>query len=166
MIKPSFLNSSNKAALRFLDLNIRQDFYSEHIIIESLKIADILKLNTSELKLISELFGYPDRMTEKEQCLRIITDFGLDLLCLTRGGDGSLILNNEEYYDHPGYKASVVDTIGAGDAFSAAVVIQYLKKKTLREISYSANKLGAWVSSRRGPTPRIDEDLLKIIKKI
>lgn len=161
----NFLNLSSSTAIKFLDLNIRQDFFSVDLIIDSIRMADMLKLNTSELKLIRELLKYPDKMAEKELCLKIIDEFELQLLCLTRGEDGSLILNKEDYYDHPGYKASVMDTIGAGDAFSAAVVIQYLKGKTIREISDSANRLGAWVSSRSGPTPRIDKDFLSSIKE-
>ncbi len=159
------LNSSRSTTLKFLDLNIRQDFFSADLIIDSIKMADMLKLNTAELKLIRELLEYPNKIAEIDLCFKIIDDFDLDLLCLTRGGDGSLILNKKEFYDHPGYKVVVADTIGAGDAFSAAAVVQYINKKTLKEISDSANRLGAWVSSRSGPTPVVDNDLLKIIKE-
>ncbi len=99
-----FLKSSGNKTIKFLDLNIRQDFFSADLIIDSMKMADILKLNAAELKLIRELLDYPNKMAETDLCLKIIHDFGLELLCLTKGEDGSLIFNKKEYYDHPDYE--------------------------------------------------------------
>jgi len=74
-------------------------------------------------------------------------------------------MDESDYYDHPGYKISVADTVGAGDAFTAAVVIQYLEGRTLEEMSNSANRLGSWVSSHTGPTPVLDEEIKKLFYK-
>jgi len=77
----------------------------------------------------------------------------------------AIIMDESDYYDHPGYKISVADTVGAGDAFTAAVVIQYLEGRTLEEMSNSANRLGSWVSSHTGPTPVLDEEIKKLFYK-
>ena len=85
----------------------------------------------------------------------------MDLLCLTKGENGSLVLNKKEYHEHPGYKVPVEDTVGAGDAFTAAMIVQYLKGKTLEEISDLANRLGSWVASQSGPTPELQPELVE-----
>ncbi len=156
-----FLKSARSEAIKLLDINIRQNFYSIEAIEESIKISNILKLNTDELKIIRDLFTYSNNKNEIDLCLELINDFKLDLLCLTRGENGSLVLNSKEYYEHPGYKVSVSDTIGAGDAFTAAMIVQYLKGKTLREISDLANRLGSWVASQSGPTPELRPEVVK-----
>ena len=78
---------------------------------------------------------------------------------------GRLLIDESDYYDHPGYKVSVADTVGAGDAFIAAVVIKYLDGRTLEEMSNSANRLGSWVSSQIGPTPVLDKEIKKLFYK-
>jgi len=156
-----FLKSARPEVIKLLDINIRQNFYSMEAIEESIKLSNILKLNIDELKIIRNLFTYSNTKNEIDLCLELINDFKLDLLCLTKGENGSLVLNSKEYYEHPGYKVSVLDTIGAGDAFTAAMIVQYLKGKTLREISDLANRLGSWVASQSGPTPELRPEVVK-----
>ena len=158
-----FLRSARPEAIKLLDINIRQNFYSKEVIEQSLKHSNILKLNTDELKIIRDLFTYSNNKNEIDLCFEIINDFKLDLLCLTRGENGSLVLNKKEYYEHTGYKVSVSDTIGAGDAFTAAMIVKYMKGKTLREISDLANRLGSWVSSQSGPTAELKPEIVKYI---
>ena len=156
-----FLKSTRPEAIKLLDINIRQNFYSIEVIEESIKLSNILKLNTNELKIIRNLFNYSNDKNEIDLCLDIINDFKLDLLCLTRGENGSIILSGKEYFEHKGYKVSVADTVGAGDAFTAAMIVQYIKAKTLKEISELANRLGSWVSSQSGPTPELSHELVE-----
>jgi len=153
-----FLKMTGKDVIKVFDINIRQNFYSKKIIIESLKFAAILKLNVEELEMLRKLMGYRDKK-RIDICRRLINKYNLKLLCLTRGEDGSLLVDGNSYFIHPGYRVSVVDTVGAGDAFTAAMVIQYLHGRTLEEISNSANKLGSWVSSKIGPTPTMDGEI-------
>ncbi|MCJ7473256.1 MAG: carbohydrate kinase [Actinobacteria bacterium] len=157
-----FLKSARPETIRLLDINIRQNFYSIEVIEESIKLSNILKLNINELKIIRNLFNYSNNKNEIDLCLEIINDFKLDLLCLTKGEKGSIVLNSKEYYEHQGYKVSIVDTVGAGDAFAAAMIVQYIKDKTLKEISDLANRLGSWVSSQSGPTPELSHELVGV----
>ena len=47
----------------------------------------------------------------------------------------------------------VADTVGAGDAFTAALVHGYLRGTSLAQVNESANRVGAWVASQDGATP-------------
>ncbi len=148
-----FLRHTGKEAVRIFDINLRQNFYSTEIIAESLKLSSIAKLNDEELPILIDLLGYQNKKSEEELCRLLIEKYGLALVSLTKGESGSLLLNEREMVRHPGCRVTVVDTVGAGDAFTAALAIQYLKGSSLERISEAANKLGSWVASQAGATP-------------
>ncbi len=158
-----FLKMAGNSTIKILDINLRQNFYSDTMIRQLLENATILKLNSHELKILKNLLGHSIDDSEINLCKKIISKYNLELLCLTRGDRGSLILDRSDHFIHKGYKVKVADTVGAGDAFTAAMVVQYLKGKTLKEISNTANKLGSWVASKDGATPVLDEKILKNI---
>ena len=158
-----FLKMVNNRAVKILDINLRQSFYSGQIIEESLKSADILKLNTGELEVLSSLFQINPKYSEKDLCRFLIDRYSLNLICLTKGEEGSLILNDNSYCESPAFPYEVVDRVGAGDAFTAAMIIQYLKGSTLAEISEYANRLASWVTSNKGGTPVYDSAIKKIM---
>jgi len=148
-----FLRHTVKETVWIFDINLRQNFYSPEIITQSLKISSILKLNDEELPILIDLLGYQKKESEEELCRVLIEKYRLDLVCLTKGENGSLLINERETVKHPGRKVTVIDTVGAGDAFTAALAIQYLKGMSLKRISEAANKLGSWVASQVGATP-------------
>ncbi|MBA7559078.1 Fructokinase [subsurface metagenome] len=160
-----FLKMARSSTIKVFDINLRQNFYSLKTIIRSLELATILKLNTEELVILKNLMGYSSKKNDINFCRRLMNEHGIKLVCLTRGEDGSLLIDKSDYYDHPGYKVSVADTVGAGDAFTAAMVIQYLKGRTLEERSNSANRLGSWVSAHTGPTPALDKGMKRFFSK-
>lgn len=147
-----FLDSTKTGCIRVFDINIRQKFYNREIIEQSLKRATVLKLNDEELPLLMELL---DLHTETEIALRELIDgYNLDLIVLTMGSNGSLLYRagGEQSYIIPP-KIDVVDTVGAGDSFTAAVVNGLLNGDTLDDINRSANRLAAFVCSRKGGMP-------------
>ncbi len=148
-----FLRHTVKETVWIFDINLRQNFYSPEIITQSLKISSILKLNDEELPILIDLLGYQKKESEEELCRVLIEKYRLDLVCLTKGENGSLLINERETVKHPGRKVTVIDTVGAGDAFTAALAIQYLKGMSLKRISEAANRLGSWVASQAGATP-------------
>jgi fructokinase len=75
------------------------------------------------------------------------------LVCVTRGNAGSLLVSADDCSEHPGFKVKVADTVGAGDAFTAALVHGYLRGTSLAQINETANRVGAWVASQPGATP-------------
>jgi fructokinase len=150
----SFLHATRPGTVRVFDVNLRQDFYSREVIAESMKLANIVKLNHEELPKVARLLELENRgEPDAARCLR--TSYDLDLVCITRGTDGSVLMSREERSEHPGFRVKVADTVGAGDAFTAALVHQYLRRRPLAQINETANRIGAWVASQSGATPAL-----------
>ncbi|MCU1302897.1 MAG: carbohydrate kinase [Candidatus Sulfotelmatobacter sp.] len=147
-----FVNATRPQAVRVFDVNLRQSFYSTQVLSESMTLATIVKLNHEELPKIMHLFGLENR-GEKEAALSLLSAHGLRLVCLTRGDAGSLLVSADECSEHLGVKVKVADTVGAGDAFTAALVHGYLRGTPLAQINETANRVGAWVASQSGATP-------------
>lgn len=150
----SFLKAAPQA-LKVYDINLRQDFYSREIIETSLALADVLKINDDELAIVSDMFGLP--AGERESLTALMQAHELKLAVLTRGSQGSLILSLDDVSDLPGQPTDVVDTIGAGDSFTAAMTLAYLHGKSLDEINRYATQVAAYVCGQAGAMPVIPE---------
>jgi fructokinase len=155
-----FVKNSSLKALRIFDVTLRQSFYSWDAIEFSLRVANTLKLNEEELKSLAEFFALNG--DEPALIKKIAAKFDIRLVAYTRGDRGSLLYAGGEISDHPGYRTAVVDTVGAGDAFTAALVIGMLLGKKLDIINDAANRLASFVCSRRGATPELPEKLRRI----
>lgn len=155
----AFLDASRSHAIRIFDVNLRQSFFSPDVLTESLRLATVAKLNDSELPVVTrclELAAGDERSAAES----LRTAFRLDLVCVTRGSRGSLLVRDGESDEHPGFSAPVEDLVGAGDAFTAALGHHLLRGSSLRVMNEAANRLGAWVASQVGGTPRPDADVL------
>lgn len=143
-----FLDAMRPGALKIFDLNIRQQFYTRNIIRDSLVKADILKLNDDELALMAELEDLGN--DQEKQMRRLLERFDLSLVVLTRGGNGSMLMSADEVSEHRGFAAEVVDTIGAGDSFTAATAMGLLRGCSLEKINEQAGLTAAYVCSHSG----------------
>lgn len=150
----AFLRATQPAAARVFDVNLRQNFYSKQVLAESMKLATVIKLNQDELPRIMHLFDLEHRL-EMDSAQRLLSLYDLKLVCLTRGNDGSLLVSSDECSEHHGFRVKVADTVGAGDAFTAALVHGYLRGTSLPQINENANRVGAWVASQPGATPAL-----------
>jgi fructokinase len=148
----------NTRAVRVFDVNLRQDFYSAEIVRDSIGMATIVKMNHDELPIVSKLLGF-EACKEKQAAKRLL-DFGPKLVCVTRANRGSLLVNRRMAVEHPGFSVQVVDTIGSGDAFTAALVHEYLRGASLEKMSEVANRMGSWVASQAGGTPVVKKEEL------
>ena len=148
----SFLRATRTEAVRIFDVNLRQNFYTSQILAQSMQHATIVKLNHEELPRIMHLLEH-ESSAEKDSARRLLSSYDLKLVCVTRGNGGSLLMSPDECSEHPGFKVKVADTVGAGDAFTAALVHQYLRGASLDQINETANRVGAWVASQPGATP-------------
>lgn len=147
--------------LRVFDVNLRQHFYSKELIEESLGFADVLKLNDDELLILSELFSIQGGEDKLIETLRL--SFNLKLIALTRGGAGSTLFTGTERSDYRSDAVHAVDTVGAGDSFTAAMVMTYLKGVDLKDIHRLASELAAYVCTQKGATPKVPAHLLEEI---
>ena len=143
-----FISSKKPNALIVFDINLRQRYYTKQIIKNSLYLSDVLKLNEQELSVLKKMFGLADG--QKESLSQLTNMFSLSLIALTRGAQGSLLFTIEETSDFAGTPTKVIDTVGAGDSFTAALCMGLLKKQKLEKINKFANRVAANVCSQAG----------------
>ena len=106
------------SVLVVFDINMRQNFYSREVVRESLNRCNILKPNDEELELITPMLGLSGDSVE-ERCRAIIGEYGLKMLVLTCGVNGSYVFSADAQSFLPTPKVEVADTVGAGDSFTA-----------------------------------------------
>jgi len=138
-------------ALKVFDINFREPFYNQEIIESSLKLANVFKLNDEELIILSTMFNL--KGTQEELCKQLMNLFSLKFLALTNGSKGSLLFTASEISKLSVPKIKVVDTVGAGDSFTAAMIIGLLNKKPLKIIHEQAVAHAAKVCLSKGATP-------------
>jgi fructokinase len=140
-------------ALRVFDINLRQKYFSGEIIEQSLRLANVLKLNDSELPILAKIFSLTGSI--REQISQLAMKFDLQLIALTRGPAGSLLFQDGRWSDCPSVPIEVVDTVGAGDAFAAILVLGLLHKMELDDINALADEVARYVCSCTGATPEL-----------
>lgn len=156
----AFLDAMPSDALRIFDINLRQNWYTEEVIKTSLQKANVLKINDDELLIIQRMFGYID-ITQENTCRLIMRDYQLDMLILTCGDKGSYIFTKDEMSYLSTNDIKVVDTVGAGDSFTASFIASMLKGKTIHEAHRIAVNVSAFVCTQEGATPIIPSNLKK-----
>jgi fructokinase len=149
-----FLEATPERTLRIYDVNLRESFYSRELLQESLKLSDIAKLNDDELFRVSDLLGVAPR-SEEVRARGLLVEYGLRLVCVTRGAYGSLLVSKDKTVEHKGFSVRVADAVGTGDAFTACLAHHYIRGESLDKISESANRFAGWVATQIGATPPV-----------
>ena len=148
-----FVGETRSSTLRVLDINLRPPFYTDAIILDSIKLASVLKLNDEELPVLArltDLTGSPIDMLRQ-----LAKRYELQVVALTLGANGAILMQGDEVSQCPGVETRVVDTVGAGDAYSAALVIGLLNGRNLETINRKACQVAAYVCSQSGATPHL-----------
>lgn len=163
---------TSPTCVRVFDVNLRAPLYSAEVIQKSVELATIVKMNDSEAPEVLALLGVPEisaqsglnsgswRFTvERRSLIRLGADWllaefpSLQMVAVTRGSRGSLLVTRDEWHVHPGIPVKVADTIGAGDAFTAALTHYLLRGANLATLNEAANYWGAWMASQSGAMP-------------
>ena len=153
-----FVRATPAKCLRVLDINLRPPFWNEAIVLQSLQLANVLKVNDAELSVLADVLGW--RGADLELLQRLVDRFSLQLVALTRGAAGAMLLSRSgEQSDLPGQSTAVVDTVGAGDSFVAVLVIGLLSGLPLATLNAWGNRVAAFVSSQSGATPHFPDYL-------
>lgn len=152
-----FVAATPSASLRVFDVNLRQGFHSQEVLQRSLTAANVLKLSDSELAVLSPILKLTGSVSQRIE--QLAERFDLLLVALTRGERGSLLYQRGNWSDRPGQKLDIVDTIGAGDAFTAALVMGLLNQFNLEDIHQIAADVATFVCSQPGATPIFPADL-------
>ena len=139
-------------AFKIFDINLRQNFYSRELIEDSLKRANVLKINDEELKIVSGLFGWTEA-DDESLCRNLLKTYGLKLIALTCGTNGSHLFSENETSSLSTPIVEVKDTIGAGDSFTAGMAMGLLTNKSLKESHSIAVELSAYVCTHNGAMP-------------
>jgi fructokinase len=148
----------------FYDVNLRQHFYSEEILRGSFGFCNILKLNNEEVITISKLL-YGEKLTIASFMEKISEEFAIPLIVVTAGALGCHVFDHGKISFVKGYSVKVADTVGAGDAFSAAFVYHYINHHNSLKAADIANQLGAFVASCNGPIPEYSSAIQGVISQ-
>ena len=163
----AFLAATRRDCVRVFDVNLRKPFYTRGVLEDSLGKATILKLNDAEVPQVLKLLkldagetatGEPDASSLRKGAQALLEEFPLQLVCITMGGSGSLLVTREIFDQHAGIPIQVVDTIGAGDAFTAALTSYYLRGAPLPVLNEAGNRWGSWVASQAGAMPALSDE--------
>lgn len=144
--------SNIRAKHVFYDINLRLSYYSKEIIEWSLRQATIVKMNDEEVSVVSKLL-YEVEYSFEQFYNKLLQDFNVEVLCITKGKDGCEVLSENKKAVEPGITVKVVDTIGAGDAFSAAFMNEYLTSGDIVAAAKAGNEMGALIASKKGAIP-------------
>lgn len=140
-------------ARRFYDVNLRKESYTPLLIERLLTDTTVLKINDNEADALADMFSMGNKRDEAF-CKAIATRFDLECVCITRGENGCVIWQGKCFVESSGHAISLADAVGAGDAFSAALMYGLTMEWDLHRVAAFANKMGALVASRHGAVPQ------------
>jgi len=147
-------------ALKVFDVNLRAPHYTLSTIETLAAHADIVKMNEEEAALL--INGSNNDLKDK------ITEFRkkyhAQTICVTRGENGAMVWHDYEFYEHPGFKVDVVDTVGAGDSFLATFINGLLNKEPIPKVLEKACAVGAYVTGKRGANPEYDSGIKELLR--
>jgi fructokinase len=160
----TLLTLLEKIPVKVLDVNLRPPFVDKKVIELLIAKANIIKLNLEELQYLTN--PSKRKYTEKTLITKFAEQYQSEVIIVTRGADGAVLFDRGEFFEHPGYKVTVADTVGAGDAFLAGFLSSLLQGKSSRSALDYGSAAGAYVASKKGATPEYrKEDLTNIMQQ-
>lgn len=158
-----YLETMPEDSLKIFDINLRQKFYSKELIHESLTLANILKINDEEILVVADLYGWPGE--EQDICKRLLNEYKLDIIILTKGTEGSYVFTPRQTSSLPTPKIHVADTVGAGDSFTAAFIAAYMHGERIEDAHQLAVEISAYVCQQHGAMPKLTDSHLELFRK-
>ncbi|WP_080241310.1 carbohydrate kinase family protein [Spirosoma rigui] len=147
------------AQRKVFDVNLRAPHYERGLVEELLHRADIAKLNEHELIELSAWYGEESDLHAAMHQLR--ARYALDVLCVTLGEHGAVLLDESGLYSQVGFPVEVADTIGSGDAFLAGFLYKTVQNEPAQKTLEFACATGAYVATQRGATPAFTEETIR-----
>ena len=154
-----FVGATPPGTLRMFDVNLRHNFFDKEIVDTSMRLATALKLNIEELPVVARLCDVKGS-DQLEQLRALLNRYELRIAALTCGPDGALLVTSEHTSECAAFPTDVVDTVGAGDAFTAALVMDFLQGVPLGEINRHANAVASFVCSQAGAVAPLPAELV------
>ena len=151
-IKKIYNNINSK--YKICDVTFRKTYYTKEKIKEALEFINILKINDDELYTIKNIF-YPSLENDNEKLLKAINkDFNIEYIFLTLGAEGASVLYEGEYIFRASNKVKVVDTVGAGDSFAAALSYAILNNLDIKKVLDFASTVSEQMVQLKGGTAK------------
>jgi fructokinase len=155
-----FVDSTRRDCVRVFDVNLRDPWWTPEAVLWGCERATILKMSLEEAPRVAEAVGLSaHNATPIAMGHALLERFPIELIAVTRGAKGSLFVTHVGVHDHPGVAADVVDLIGAGDAFTAALTRAWLGGLPLPTMAEAANRWGAWAATQPGGMPIPDQSV-------
>ena len=154
----AFLDATPVECLKVFDIHLRQNFYTKEILENAFRRCDILKINDEELVVIARLFNIPGLGLD-EKCWYMYKEYGLKMLILTCGTNGSYVFHEGGMSYQVTPKVEVADTVGAGDSFTGSFIGSILQGKSVAAAHETAVKVSAYVCTQKGAMPTIPDNL-------
>ena len=155
-----FVGSTPHESWRIFDVNLRPPFVDDIVLLQSLALANVLKLNDEELPILASMCGLSG--SEADLTRRLASHFELEAVALTCGSRGALLLRHGEISEQPAVSTNIVDTVGAGDAYAAALAMGLLANRELDAINQTACRIAAFVCSQSGAVPVLPDELVAL----
>lgn len=140
---------------RIVDINLRVPFYDDTLIRESIELASIVKLSDDELPTVAMACGIDGSESINQRLQRLRDSGELDLVVMTRGADGAVLVTADEIVEQPGVPTTVHDTVGAGDSFTAAFLLGLLRREPFDQILHQACVVAAKACTHAGAVPNV-----------
>jgi fructokinase len=153
----SLISAAKPGCLKVFDINLRQHYFTKSIVIQSIILSDVLKLNDDELPVVAGYAGLTGNV--REQLEQLLNQFKMKYIVYTMGSKGSIIVSPDEYSFIGAPRVVVADTVGAGDAFTAVFAAGILRGIPLPEVHRKASEIAALVCTRKGATPTLSENI-------
>ena len=157
-----FIEAMPDDSIKICDINLRLDYYTKAIVDNSIKMSNMLKINDEEVIKINKLFDWSG--SEEEICRRLLQEYELRILILTKGTEGSYVFTPDLTSFLPSPRVHVADTVGAGDSFTAAFTAAYLNGQTVEEAHCLAAEVAAYVCQQHGAMPRLADSFVELFR--
>lgn len=148
----------------FYDVNLRKKGYSQSIVINSFRRCNVLKLNIEEVGILAELLFNESFFTVKDFCDHAASRYSINIIIVTAAENGCFIYKDGVMVHVPGKKVVLSDAVGAGDAFSASFMFEFLRHGDVLNAATKANAVGAFVASQQGAIPRYPSEMLALLE--
>lgn len=162
--KESLMTVLKLSKFKVFDVNLRAPHYTKELLNELMLEANVIKFNDEE---ILEIAGYlgSESQNMRENMQYIAKSTKTETICVTRGGDGAILYTNDQFYDHPGYRVNVVNTVGAGDSFLATLIHCLLLGEDPYKTVDLACIVGGLVTQSEGANPELSMEEIQSFPK-
>ena len=161
----AFIEATTPQCVRVFDINIRVPWCTPEVLRWSLDHATIIKVSEEELPLAFSFLGLENPPTPEAAARSLLQSYPrCQLVATTLGAEGSVVTTRDDSFRHPGFAIKLVDTVGAGDAFSAGLVHAYLRGASLAQMAEIGNLCGSYVAGQPGATPPLSAELIHRIE--